>query len=290
MMKKLLVMIVVLGACVCSAAPLPVKSVLLIGQSNMAGRGEFDEVPPIDNSDRRLLMLRNGRWQPLSEPICVDRGVFGSWHSGIGLGASFARAFADARPDVRIGLIPCADGGTRLSDWEPGSALYDNAVFQVRQARRTSEVVAILWHQGEGDSDTPERATAYREKFTAFLAALRRDAGLEDVPVVVGELGRFLAVTKRWEGLPENFGTVNAALHAVADADPKIGIVSSEGLTCKDDEIHFNSKSLRELGRRYAAELLRLMAKAPVATSSAVAPDAAHAPGTRVESMIKPKE
>lgn len=244
-----------------AAASLPVKSVLLIGQSNMAGRGEFDEVPPVDNSDRRLLMLRNGRWQPLSDPICVDRGVFGSWHSGVGPGASFARAFADARPGVRIGLIPCADGGTRLEDWAPGGVLYDNAVFQVRQARRTSEVVAILWHQGEGDSDTSERAAAYREKFTAFLASLRRDAGLEDVPVVVGELGRFLAVTKRWTGLPENFETVNAALRAVAAADPRMAFVSSEGLTCKDDEIHFDSKSQREFGRRYAAALLGLMAQ-----------------------------
>lgn len=255
----LVVLILILRAGAGRSEPMPVKSVLLIGQSNMAGRGEFDEVPPIDNSDRRLLMLRNGRWQPLSEPINVDRGVFGAWHSGIGLGASFARTMADALPDVRIGLIPCADGGTRLDDWAPGSALYDNAVFQVRQARRTSEVVAVLWHQGEGDSDTPERAVAYRTKFTNFLASLRRDAGLEDVPVVVGELGRFLAVTKRWKGIPENFETVNAALHQIAEADPRIAIVSSEGLTCKDDEIHFNSKSLRELGRRYADALQGLM-------------------------------
>lgn len=36
------------------------KSILLIGQSNMAGRGFTHEVPPIYNE--RIMMLRNGRW------------------------------------------------------------------------------------------------------------------------------------------------------------------------------------------------------------------------------------
>ena len=43
------------------------KSVLLIGQSNMAGRGFTHEVPPIYNE--RIMMLRNGRWQMMTEPI-----------------------------------------------------------------------------------------------------------------------------------------------------------------------------------------------------------------------------
>ena len=35
-------------------------SILIIGQSNMAGRGFPGEVKPIDNTD--LFVLRNGRW------------------------------------------------------------------------------------------------------------------------------------------------------------------------------------------------------------------------------------
>ena len=35
-------------------------SILIIGQSNMAGRGFPGEVPPINNKD--LFVLRNGRW------------------------------------------------------------------------------------------------------------------------------------------------------------------------------------------------------------------------------------
>ena len=39
-------------------------SILMIGQSNMAGRGALDELPPIKNPD--CFMLRNGRWQPMT--------------------------------------------------------------------------------------------------------------------------------------------------------------------------------------------------------------------------------
>ena len=48
-----------------------IRSYLLIGQSNMAGRGTIGDVPPIDN--KNCLMLRMGRWQKMSEPINPDR-------------------------------------------------------------------------------------------------------------------------------------------------------------------------------------------------------------------------
>ena len=40
------------------------KSVLMIGQSHMAGRGFLNEVPMICNE--RIQMLRNGRWQMMA--------------------------------------------------------------------------------------------------------------------------------------------------------------------------------------------------------------------------------
>ena len=48
-----------------------IYSFLMVGQSNMAGRGDFGEVPVIE--DARMLMLRNGHWVPMSEPIKTDK-------------------------------------------------------------------------------------------------------------------------------------------------------------------------------------------------------------------------
>ncbi len=52
-----------------------IKSFLMLGQSNMAGRGFISEVTPIYNE--RIQMLRNGRWQMMTEPINYDRPVSG---------------------------------------------------------------------------------------------------------------------------------------------------------------------------------------------------------------------
>lgn len=80
------------------------KSVLLIGQSNMAGRGYLTDVPAIYNEN--IEMLRNGRWQMMTEPLHFDREV-----SGIGPAASFAAAWSQDHPDEKLGLIPCAERG-----------------------------------------------------------------------------------------------------------------------------------------------------------------------------------
>lgn len=44
-----------------------IHSFLLIGQSNMAGRGFLNEAVDVDNS--HIKILRNGRWQKMFRPI-----------------------------------------------------------------------------------------------------------------------------------------------------------------------------------------------------------------------------
>ena len=225
-----------------------IHSFLMLGQSNMAGRGDFGEVPEIRHE--RILMLRNGHWVPMSEPINPDRGIFDEFHSGIGLAASFAEEFVRRHEDS-IGLIPCADGGTCLDDWMPGGVLYDNAVFQTRMAMRSSMVAGALFHQGESDA-TGTSAPKYEEKFEKIYSAFRHDAGLGEIAFVLGELGSFLASAKRWGNeLPVYFKEINRALHRIAEKHDNFAIVSAEGLSAKTDEIHFNSASCREFGRRY---------------------------------------
>jgi hypothetical protein len=225
-----------------------VHSFLMIGQSNMAGRGRLGEVPPVEND--RLFMLRNGRWQPLREPVNYDRPF-----AGVSLAVSFADEYAK-RFDCRTGLIPCADGGTSLEDWSVGGQLYVNAVTQTKLAQRCSEVKGILWHQGEGDSGNEETARAYMPRFLERLSALRGECGLEGVPVVLGELGSFLADDP--QGRCGYFRLVNQALADTAGTTPGIALADSAGLGSNGDYLHFNAESLREFGRRYFKKYLEL--------------------------------
>jgi hypothetical protein len=217
-------------------------SFLLIGQSNIAGRGFIEEVPPVFNESFK--MLRNGRWQIMTEPIHNDRPA-----AGVGLAASFAAAWHLNNPGKEIGLIPCADGGTSLDDWAVGGALFDNALAQAKLAQRSSRLSGILWHQGENDC-SPDGAAAYAEKFDLIVNELRTGLNVPDVPLIVGGLGDFLTA-----GLYGNYFTayplVNQALLQYAQTRNNCYFVTATGLTANEDQIHFNAASQRILGIRY---------------------------------------
>ncbi|MBE6581000.1 MAG: sialate O-acetylesterase [Ruminococcaceae bacterium] len=232
-------------------------SFLLIGQSNMAGRGELGDVPPIVNPDCR--MLRMGRWQRMAEPVNPDRDIFsGRFHSGIGPQASFADAVARTC-GVRVGIIPCADGGTSLDEWREGSVLYDHALMMSRLAMRTSRLCGILWHQGESDCRHGGVET-YFEKFTAMITALRRDLGQGDLPLLIGELSAHYAPEWQMGDMPLEMNAVFARLAATL---PSTAVVPAADLPLKEDGLHFNAHAQRELGRRYAAVYTSLAGALP---------------------------
>lgn len=220
-------------------------SFLMIGQSNMAGRGELADVPPIKND--KCFMLRMGRWQHMSEPINPDRPVFGSrFHSGVGLAASFADSVS-WEYGVEVGLIPCADGGTKICQWQPGEPLFDHAVFMTRLAMRSSRLGGIIWHQGE--SDCKEfNGEEYKRMFLNTMTTLRRELGAENIPLIIGELSD--QITADWL-IGEGVGSMNSLLRELADTVSMCDIVSVSGLQLKDDGLHFNSAAYRELGIRY---------------------------------------
>ena len=228
-----------------------IHSFLMIGQSNMAGRGEFADVEPIVNP--RCHMLRMGRWQQMYEPVNPDRDIFTiKYHSGISLAASFADELQKRTGD-RIGLIPCADGGTGIDQWMPGEVLFDHAVMMTKLALRSSTFGGILWHQGEADS-YEGKLEVYREKFITMITALRRELGAEELPVIIGELSEDIERLEK-----PNIIKMNENFHAIADELPHCAVVSSKGLTLKDDRLHFNAVSLREFGRRYFEAYLNVV-------------------------------
>ena len=220
---------------------------LLMGQSNMAGRGLLEDVEPIRHE--RIRVFQDGRWALAEEPLHHDRPT-----AGIGLAMSFARTVLDANPGTEIGLVPRAVGSTPLERWMPGADLYEGAMAAVRETVRDGTVKAVLWHQGEHDSKSDAEASSYVRRFSAMVATLREQLDAPSLPVIVGELGSFLSERPDFE----HYRTVNAELHKAPDALPRCAFVSAEGLTDKGDGLHFDARSLRIFGERYAAAYLRL--------------------------------
>lgn len=221
-----------------------IHSVLIIGQSNMAGRGFLADAPRLDTVGGRLQVLRNGRWQGMFRPVNPDRPF-----SGTCLAERFAQAYAMDHEGVTVGVIPCADGGTTLDQWKEGSLLFDNAVYQTRLAMRTSHLVAILWHQGEGDCGESKHPL-YLEKITKIMTALRRELDAQDVPLLVGGLGDFLKDRAESPALA-NYPYVNDALRAFAASSSHTAYVDASGLKSNPDNLHFCREALDEFGQRY---------------------------------------
>jgi hypothetical protein len=226
---------------------------LLAGQSNMAGRGVLEAEDRVPHP-RVLVLDRNDAWVPAVEPLHFDKPI-----AGVGPGRAFGIAVAEALPEARIGLIPAAVGGSPITAWAPGVRYaetgaypYDDAIRRARIAMRDGELKAILWHQGESDANA-QAAPLYAERLRALVERFRADLGVPDLPVIVGQIGRFEG--KPWSPSHE---MVDAAHRALPSGLPNVRYVSADGLAHKGDTLHFSAPAARELGRRYAEAYLTL--------------------------------
>lgn len=217
-------------------------SFLLIGQSNMAGRGFLNEAVPVDSS--RIHILRNGRWQSMFRPINPDRA-----HAGSSLAERFAECYA-AKYNVDVGLICCADGGTSMDQWMPGSLLYDHAVANAKLAQRTSTLAGILWHQGESDCLDGLYQT-YGQKLLQMLAQLRQDLNVPEIPILLGGLGDFIAECPSKVLDFKKYPYINEALETAAKETEHTAFVPATGLGANPDQLHFSAAALYEFGQRY---------------------------------------
>lgn len=219
-----------------------IKSFLMLGQSNMAGRGFIHEVPPIYNE--RIQMLRNGRWQMMTEPINYDRPV-----AGIGLAGSFADAWCRRNQEDTIGLIPCAEGGSTLDEWAVDQPLFRHAITETKFAMQNSELTGILWHQGESDSINGNYKVYYK-KLLSIFEDLRKELNAPDIPLIIGGLGDFLGKKGFGKNCTE-YNLINQELQKFAFEQDNCYFVTAEDLTSNPDGIHIDAISQRKFGLRY---------------------------------------
>jgi hypothetical protein len=226
---------------------------ILAGQSNMAGRGKVQELD-MQVHPRVYVLNQDNEWELAKDPLHFDKpGI-----AGVGPGLAFGKAMAGYKKSVRIGLIPCAAGGSPIASWTKGgyhdqtkSHPYDDALIRAKTAMQSGILKGIIWHQGESDS-RPERIEVYQAKLEKLIADFRRDLGDEKLPFVVARLGDFYV-----EKNP-NAKSINKILTNIPAVVENTACVDVSGLTHKGDVLHFDSKSSRELGGRYAEQMIKL--------------------------------
>jgi hypothetical protein len=230
-------------------APTGLQLFLLIGQSNMSGRGYIE---PQDREPiaRVYSLNKDLEWTMAIDPIQLER------ISGVCMGRSFGRELTAANPTLQIGLVPAAVGSSYLGEWMKGEKNYEEAVRRAKAAMKSGSFRGILWHQGEGDGQAETDALSYAVRWTKMITDLRADLGAPDLPVVVGELCR--SVYTRPDGKTKFAIEVNEQLATLPLFVPHTAFVSSFGLKDRGDHVHFDAASQREFGRRYAHAFMEL--------------------------------
>lgn len=176
---------------------LPQNIFILAGQSNMAGRGgvvnntkngipSWDGIVPVQCQPNPSILRLSASltWVQAHEPLHAD--IDYNKTNGVGPGMSFANAILTKVPNFgSIGLVPCAIGGTSISEWAKGGFLYDQLVRRTQFALQRGGVIrAMLWYQGESDTQIREDADAYEGRLDRFFIDLRADLGYPTLPII----------------------------------------------------------------------------------------------------------
>lgn len=233
---------------------------LLMGQSNMKGRGRMPAEPL---SDPRLVMMhrRTDGYFRARHPLHLtgDPGDFaGADNAGVGPGLAFAQAMVEARPDRRVLLIPCAVGGTAMAKWRKGQRLYSETVRRAKLAlsqapKGRARIAGALWLQGESDSTTPEKIAAYQESLDGMIRNLRADLGVPDLPFIACTIGEMK------QGQAGDRRAINEILLGLSSRVSRSACVDGRAFAKSiGDEVHFDTDTQNEHGRLFAKEYLRL--------------------------------
>ncbi len=271
-------LLAVLWGCAATAfaAPDPNFHVFLcFGQSNMEGGGRIEERDR--TVDKRFQVLADfdtpardrkmGQWYDAVPPLTRRT-------RGISLVDYFGRTMVANLPEkYRVGVVKVGVAGTRIEVWDkdtfrtylanlpPADAWkprianeydgnpYEYLVKLAKIAQRDGVIKGILVHQGESNFEDQD----WPRKVKKIYGDLINDLNLTpaEVPLLAGEV-----VNADHRGEKAN---ANVIMKLLPGTLPNSFVISSAGLPCNPDRLHFTADGYRQFGRRYAEKMLALM-------------------------------
>jgi hypothetical protein len=200
---------------------------LVFGQSN-AGNGGESAGP----AHPGVFEFYRGNLVEARDPLLGATGDGGSiWLRLAG------KAVASGAYD-RVILVPYAFGPSTVARFAPGGSLNAGLLATIADARAHGlSFTHLLWEQGEADAMAHTPGPAYREKFNAMLASIRREGVA--APIFVARATRCAKFRPS-----EEIGDAQAAL-----ADPGAGVLAGPDLDTlgfgdRYDGCHFSTEGL----------------------------------------------
>lgn len=246
---------------------------ICFGQSNMEGNAKFESQDTINI---------NERFQVLQAVDCSNLGrTKGNWYKAVpplvrcytGLTPAdyFGRTMLDNLPEnITVGIINVSVGGCKIElfdkenyeayvagspDWlknmvkEYDGNPYARLVEMAKISQKQGVIKGILLHQGESNTNDKD----WPGKVKAVYDNLLKDLNLEEnsIPLLAGEL-----VNTDQNGA---CASMNAIISTLPQVIPKAYIIPSSGCEGISDRLHFSADGYRELGKRYAKQMLLIL-------------------------------
>ena len=185
--------------------------------------------------------------------------------------AAFTPAVKQAFSNDEVVVVHYAEGGTPIRRWWQGwSGAHDVSATGADQAPgdlyvtlmskvttalagRTPDSVVFMWMQGERDAKSGLSAF-YEQALKGLIQAVRDDLKQPGMGVVIGRLSDHQKGQEHWDA-------VRAIQEKVATQDPRGAWVDTDDLNGENNDLHCTKDGFVELGRRFAAKAVELLAR-----------------------------
>ncbi|WP_077342149.1 sialate O-acetylesterase [Pseudocolwellia agarivorans] len=263
-----------------------ISVVLLAGQSNMEGAGNFDALEPSVKqrlskvSSRVMLSNKGDKAVPLSFTLSPHKKEKYGFEKAFGPELMIGITLAEKFPKKKFLLIKTAYGGTSLygawsTNWTAEKAkssekgykqdlpLYKMFQTSIKeqltlldQQNVPYKVIGMAWMQGENDAAKEFTSLSYRDNLVEFIQQNRRDTKVADMPFIIGQIN---STYGRFKKGPE---VVRQAMVDVANTKKNVSIILTttnsdwEDFPKHTDNTHYNTLGQVRLGEAFANKLL----------------------------------
>ena len=166
------------------------------------------------------------------------------------LAQQFAMQLRAAHPNVPVGIIQTAWGGTPIRNHVKGGDIYANHIAPLEGFH----VAGVLWYQGCNDSTNEATALAYESQMTLLINQYREVFDQDDLPFLYVQLARWPGYQYTQNVRFAQLSTLNnVGLHNASNVAMTVSLDTDKGTSTL---IHPLGKDI--LGARMAAQYLAM--------------------------------
>jgi len=155
---------------------------VIAGQSNASGRLVYRQV--YSHPTLKAGLFTNaylwGELKDFTDSITSQRDTISAGDYGVGSIWPLLATHIMADQNVPVAFVPCAKGGSSITQWQPAYPLTQTTLYGscVNRIYTVGGAKAILWLQGETDAGNNMATEIYEERLNTLADAFQADTGL----------------------------------------------------------------------------------------------------------------